>query len=62
MHGCAGVLKAMKLMELHNIRHIPIIDEGSLLGMLSIKDVVGTMVDEHTAEVESMAEYIGGSY
>lgn len=52
----------MKLMELHNIRHIPIIDEGSLLGMLSIKDVVGTMVDEHTAEVESMAEYIGGSY
>jgi len=56
------MLEAMNLMQDRNIRHIPIIDQGKLRGMLSIKDVLSTLINERTAEVESMAEYIGGSY
>jgi signal-transduction protein with cAMP-binding, CBS, and nucleotidyltransferase domain len=56
-------LQAMALMEEKNIRHIPVFNGDDLLGMLSIKDIVSTFMDQHVAEMSSMSDYIaGGSY
>jgi len=52
----------MGLMVENNIRHVPVIEEGSFLGMVSIKDVVATMLEEHREEVGRLHEYISGSY
>lgn len=58
----AGIFKAMQLMEEKNIRHIPIFDSESLLGMLSVKDVVSTLMADRDTELNSMADYINVSY
>ena len=58
----ADVLKAMQMMEDKNIRHIPVFDSGRLLGMLSVKDIIGTIMSEHDTEVACMSDYINVSY
>jgi CBS domain-containing protein len=56
------VLAAMELMIDFNFRHVPVVDNGSYLGMISIRDAVRTMVVEHREEVDKLHEYIQGSY
>lgn len=58
----ADVLKAMQVMEEKNIRHIPVFEDGRLLGMLSVKDIIGTIMSAHDTEVASMSDYINVSY
>ncbi|NJR41428.1 MAG: CBS domain-containing protein [Akkermansiaceae bacterium] len=58
----AGIFKAMQVMEEKNIRHIPIFDSEALLGMLSIKDVVATLMADRDTELNSMADYINVTY
>jgi signal-transduction protein with cAMP-binding, CBS, and nucleotidyltransferase domain len=42
-----SVLDVMELMVDKNVRHLPVIDEGNMVGMISIKDVVHVMLKEH---------------
>lgn len=56
------VLAAMELMIDNNFRHVPVVDGGNYLGMISIRDAVKTMVLEHREEVERLQEYIQGTY
>ena len=56
-------VEAMTLMTEHNIRHLPVIEGGDFLGMLSIRDVVENVVREAKKDVEEMESYIqGGGY
>ena len=48
----------MEIMTNHKIRHIPIIDNGKLLGMVSIGDVVSRLIDIYGAENEQLRTYI----
>ena len=48
----------MEIMTNHKIRHIPIIDNGQLLGMVSIGDVVSRLIDIYGAENEQLRTYI----
>lgn len=56
------VLQAMQLMTDHRIRHIPVSADGRMLGMVSIGDVVGSVVAEHKQELSRLNDYIQGSY
>jgi signal-transduction protein with cAMP-binding, CBS, and nucleotidyltransferase domain len=58
----ADIFKAMQLMEEKNIRHIPIFSDDKLLGMLSVKDVVATLMADRDTELNSMADYINVTY
>ncbi|KAK9806943.1 hypothetical protein WJX72_008229 [[Myrmecia] bisecta] len=58
----SSVLEVMTLMMDYNFRHVPVVHEGNYLGMISIRDVVNTMVQEHREEVGRLHEYIQGSY
>lgn len=48
----------MRLMTDHRIRHIPVIDEGRLVGIVSIGDVVKTRIDELQQETETLQGYL----
>lgn len=48
----------MEIMTNHKIRHIPIIDNEKLLGMVSIGDVVSRLIDIYGAENEQLRTYI----
>ncbi|KAL8549114.1 hypothetical protein ACS0TY_008105 [Phlomoides rotata] len=56
------VLKAMELMTDNRIRHIPVINEGGMIGMVSIGDVVRAVVSEHRDELNRLSAYIQGGY
>ncbi|KAL7247127.1 hypothetical protein ACSBR2_002110 [Camellia fascicularis] len=56
------VLKAMQLMTDNRIRHIPVIDDKEMIGMVSIGDVVRAVVSEHRDELDRLNAYIHGGY
>ncbi len=48
----------MKLMTDNRIRHLPIIDDGNLVGMISIGDLVRTIIAEQQATIGDLEKYI----
>ena len=50
----------MRLMTDNRIRHIPIVDGGSLIGIVSIGDVVKQRIDALEAERGALVDYISG--
>ncbi|XP_021775399.1 CBS domain-containing protein CBSX3, mitochondrial-like [Chenopodium quinoa] len=56
------VLKAMQLMTDNRIRHIPVIDDKGMKGMVSIGDVVRAVVSEHRDELDRLNAFIQGGY
>jgi CBS domain-containing protein len=51
----------MTLMTDHRIRHLPVVTEGKLVGMISIGDVVKQRIDAIERESENMRAYIAGA-
>ena len=46
------------LMTENRVRHVPVIEDGRLAGIVSIGDVVKTRMDELNAEREQLQTYI----
>ena len=51
----------MKLMTQGRFRHLPIVEEGRLAGIISIGDVVKNRLAELESEATTLREYIAGS-
>ncbi len=49
----------MEIMTTRRMRHLPVIDEGRLAGIISIGDVVKSRIEEIAFEAEQMKMYIG---
>jgi CBS domain-containing protein len=43
-------------------RHLPVVAQGELLGLISIGDVSRWLADTHQAEAEHLRQYISGGY
>lgn len=56
------VLQAMQLMSDNRIRHIPVLEGKTMIGMVSIGDVVRAVVDEHREELKRLNAFIQGGY
>lgn len=50
----------MELMTEHHIRHLPVVADGRLVGVISIGDVVKTVIGELAATVDQLDSYIRG--
>ena len=48
----------MATMVEKNIRHLPVIDNGRVIGMLSIRDIIQTHVKKLHAEIHYLRDYI----
>lgn len=46
------------LMTEHRIRHVPVLDDGRLAGIVSIGDIVKSRIEELQAEHEQLQSYI----
>ncbi len=55
------VLSALALMTKRRIRHLPVLAEGSLIGIISIGDLVKHRMERIEAEAEAMRAYIQGA-
>ena len=50
--------KVMEQMTRRRVRHLPVVDEGNVVGMISIGDVVKQRMAETEAEAEALKSYI----
>ena len=48
----------MAIMTTSRIRHLPVVHEGRLAGILSIGDIVKAMLSEREAQIEQLESYI----
>lgn len=56
--SAAPVADLMEQMTRHRIRHIPIVEGGQLIGIVSIGDVVKRKIEEAELEATALKEYI----
>ena len=54
----AGVKEAMRLMTMKRIRHLPVVKDGKLAGIISIGDVMKNRLDELELEGHVLHDYI----
>ena len=57
-----SVEDCMKLMTENRIRHLPVVEEGKVLGIISIGDLVNWTISAQSAAIEQMQQYISGGY
>lgn len=55
-----SIEELMRQMTLRRIRHLPVLREGRLCGIISIGDVVNHRLMELETETSTMRDYIGG--
>lgn len=52
------VCEIMSVMIEKNIRHLPVVEKGMVVGMLSIRDIVQSQVQKLTSEIHYLKDYI----
>jgi CBS domain-containing protein len=58
----AGVTECMRVMTEKRVRHLPVIEEGKMIGILSIGDLVRRIISAQTATIDNLEKYITGDY
>jgi len=53
-----SVDEALGLMTERRFRHLPVVEEGKLLGLVSIGDLVKVKLDETAQEAQALRAYI----
>jgi CBS domain-containing protein len=56
----ATVQQVMDIFAEKRCRHLPVIQDGRLVGLISIGDVSRWVANAHRAEAESLRQYIAG--
>jgi CBS domain-containing protein len=52
--------ECMQLMSEKNIRHLPVVDDGRVIGMVSIRDIVSDIIADQDFTIEQLEHYISG--
>ena len=51
------VKECMVLMNEKEIRHLPVLDDGELVGMVSVRDMVDCIIEEQVATIGNLQSY-----
>jgi CBS domain-containing protein len=55
-----SVNHCMKLMTDKRMRHLPVVEHGKVIGVLSIGDLVKAVIDDQAEQLEHLQRYISG--
>lgn len=53
---------AISVMKHQRIRHLPIVENKKLIGMISMRDLLGVQLEEYTVQARFLSDYISGRY
>jgi CBS domain-containing protein len=56
------VAACMARVTVSRMRHLPVLDGGRLVGLVSIGDLVKAIIDEQSFVIEQLHEYISGAH
>ena len=54
------VHRCMRVVTDKHIRHLPVVENGKVVGMLSIGDLVKAVIDDQAEQLEQLQRYIAG--
>ena len=54
------VNKCMELMSSKGVRHLPVVEDDRVIGMLSMRDLVQAIIADQQEEIEQLEHYISG--
>ena len=57
-----SIADAMRIMTDHRVRHLPVMEDGTLVGVVSIGDIVKARIQQQAHEVEHLRAYVGGTH
>ena len=55
----ATVLDAMKLMDRHHFRHLPVLKDGKLEGVVTMSDLMSEVISGQAFTIEQLHAYLG---
>ncbi|MEQ8313124.1 MAG: CBS domain-containing protein [Gammaproteobacteria bacterium] len=55
-----GVEPTLSVMTDNRIRHLPVVDDGKVAGMISMGDLVKDIIDNQQSTIEQLENYIRG--
>jgi CBS domain-containing protein len=55
-----SVNHCMKLVTERRVRHLPVVENGKVLGVVSIGDLVKAVIDDQAEQLEYLQRYISG--
>lgn len=56
----ATVQDCLDLMTQHHLRHLPVVEQDKLLGLISIGDLVKAAMDDQKDLIDQLQQYISG--
>lgn len=59
---CISIREAMKVVTEKRVRHLPVVSEGKLLGVISNGDLTRRIILEDQGTIGTLYDYIYGSY
>jgi len=57
-----SVQGCMRLMTEYHVRHLPVVESGRIVGLISIGDVVNCIIGEQDAALADMEHFVTGAY
>ena len=55
-----GIRHCMQVMTEKRIRHLPVVEDGRMIGMISIGDLVRVVIEEQDQTIEHLNRFIAG--
>ena len=56
----ASVDECMALVTHQRIRHLPVVKDGKLIGMVSVGDLVKSVLSDRDFKIEQLEKYVRG--
>jgi CBS domain-containing protein len=60
VHPRISVSEATAMMTAGRFRHLPVLEDGHIIGLVSIGDVVKARISQQAEEVDSLKAYVAG--